>query len=530
MFNPKFRTFLEANGLKKEATEAEARGHYESLKARGVTTTEPMDIDDPAGTNTGTRSGGTPPPPSATPATDPAPTPEPSAALKAEQERLAEIDMYLRAYPQAEGLRGMLLGDKSYSGDKIAKAVGNFISGRANNSLPGNFGGAGTSITVGPELWDHERAAIVDGICLKAGKRPARINPVTGQPERMEKYAEGAERYRGYSLIRVAQLLLAKQGIPVDRYSNAEIITRAMSRSSQTSYDFPLIMGDVANKILAETAAYLERDWLPFVEVVTLDSMRRRHVIEFGGNNEFGERLEGGEYPTAYYEESGQSWKPARKGLKSVLTFEMIEGDELNVFTKRALNDYVAMLNAERRQFFRLLKDNKKMSDGQPLFSPAHNNISTVSMTRGDYASMVAAMEAGDNRLFDQVNAVKMATRGVKASILCNKLDHRMLFEHCAAPTRATLNNMAGVPNVDYGTRVIKAPEVENYFYMFTDPNIPGQASIEAGWYLGNMNGNTFSNPHYAGDQIEYTTWSISGMGVIGHHGVDRTTVVLPTP
>jgi hypothetical protein len=523
MFNPKFRAWLEANGLKKEASEAEARGHYESLKARGVTTTEPMDIADPAGTTTGDRSGGTPPPP------------EPSAALKAEQERLSHVDMLLRAYPQAEGLRGMLVGDPAaYTGNAIAKAVGDFISGRANGSLPENFGGAGTRPTVGAEPWDHERSALLDGLLKRTGRKPAQVDPKTGKPMKREGYTDGADAYRGMSLLTIGRMLLQRQGHAVDRMTEQQVAERMLQRSSQTSYDFPLLLGEFLNQSLAGVAAYMDRDWLACVKEVSATDFRTRHALQFGGANKLGKRKEGGEFPQAYFKESQESYKPEIEGLETVLTLEMILHDQLNAFGEQRMYEMYAQVESEREQFFALLVNNANMSDGQPLFSAAHKNISTVNMVRDDYASTTAALQALRIRMRSQVSATGMKTRIKPQTLLCPLEDYDNLFMRTSKPEIASTANTVGTANPNYGMAVLDSDELSagttQYIYSFGDPNIPGQAAIEAAWYLGNKDGNTFSEPHYGGLFVKYLVWSGFGLGVVGSHGVDRTTVVLPTP
>lgn len=531
MFNPKFRAWLEANGLKKEASEAEARGHYESLKARGVTTTEPMDIEDPADTGTGQRSGGTTPPPKTTTP----PQPESSDALKAEQERLSHIDMLLRTYPQAEELRGMLISDpEKYTGNAIAKAVGDFISSRANNSLPGNFGGAGTRITVGAEPWDHERSALLDGLLLRTGRKPAQVDPKTGKPQKREDYTEGADAYRGMSLLTIGRMLLRRQGHAVDRMTEQQVAERMLSRSSQTSYDFPLLLGEFLNQSLAGVAAYMDRDWLVCVKEVSATDFRTRHALQFGGANKLGKRKEGGEFPQAHFRESQESYKPEIEGLETVLTLEMILHDQLNAFGEQRMYEMYAQVESEREQFFALLSANDNMSDGNPLFSAAHKNISTVNMVRDDYASTGAALQAMRIRMRSQISATGMKTRIQPKTLLCPLEDYDNLFMRTSKPEIASTANTVGTANPNYGMTVLDSDELSagatQYIYSFGDPNLPGQAAIEAAWFLGAKDGNTFSKPHYGGLYVKYLVWSGFGIGVVGSHGVDRTTVVLPTP
>ena len=543
MLNPKVRAFLEKNGLEKGASDAEARGLLVALKARRIEPVDPIDIDDPQGgqrsaggvvpvadqgnregdDNGGQRSEGAQVPAGDNP---PHAVHERSAAVIAEQERLDMIDLHLRAYPAAEPLRAEMLRDPSYTGQKIRQAVADFVSG-ASRKMEGSFGGAAHWQHGQQDESDKMRAAIVDGMLMRAGRQPAAVDAKTGKPNQQRQYADGAESFRGMSLLRIGSMLLRSAGVAVDRMSDHEIAERMLQRSAQTSYDFPLLLGEYLNKSLAGISAYMDRDWLPCVKEVSASDFRTRHPMEFGGANKFGVRQENGEFPVANYKESGESYAPHMEGLKTILTLEMILHDDLNAFGERRMNEMYAQAESERAQFFALLAANPTMSDGNALISTAHGNISTVDMVRDDFDSTTAALQAMRIRMRKQVTATGMKTRIKPKTLLCDLNDHDNLFQRVSKPEIASTSNMIGTANPNYGMQVIDADEVSLAFYAFGDPNIPGQAAIEAAWYLGNKDGNSYSKPHYAGLHVEYLVWSGFGLGVVSHVGIDKTTVSL---
>lgn len=522
MLNPKVRAWLEKNGLPKGASEAEARGMLVALKARSIEPVDPIDIDDPQGGKPSASGSGTPPGDGGTPPGDGG---KRSARLDQESERLQEIDLYLRAYPSAEGMRTHFLADQTYTGQKLRQAVADYVSGSIRK-LDGSYGGAAWYHN-GQDEMDKTRAAMVDGLLMRAGRKPAAIDAKTGKPSQQQGYAPGAESFRGMSLLRIGSMLLRSAGIAVDRMTDHEIAERMLRAAPQTSYDFPLLLGEYLNKSLAGISAYMDRDWLPCVKEVPATDFRTRHPMEFGGANKFGKRQENGDFPVAQYKESGESYTPHMEGLKSILTLEMILHDDLNAFGEQRMNEMYAQVESERAQFFALLAANPTMSDGNALISTAHANVSTVDMVRDDFDSTTAALQAMRIRMRKQITATGMKTRIKPKTLLCDLNDHDNLFQRVSKPEIASTSNMVGTANPNYGMQVIDADEVSLAFYAFGDPNIPGQAAIEAAWYLGNKDGNSFSKPHYAGLHVEYLTWSGFGLGVVGHVGIDKTTVSL---
>ena len=529
MFNPKVRAWLELNGLKTTATEAEARGLLAALQARGITTDLPVDIDEGGQRSLEPLSLPNDPPPPSLPEQGSLPEHGGVESLDREQARLAEIDMYLKAYPAAESLRGMLISDLSYRGSTIAQAVGQFVSARANTSLPGHYGGAGSAtIPKDGDSLDKRRAAMVDGLLMRQGRPPANLDKSTGQPLQQRKYAEGAEAFRGMSLRRMYELMLQDAGVSTRGLSDMDIVQRMLTRSAQTSYDFPALMGDYLNKTLTSVAADVERDWLPCVKVVSAMDFRTRHALQFGGANEFGVRREGGEFPMAKFRESEESYKPEVLGLNAQLTMEILLHDDLGAFDAQPIMMLTAQIAAERRKFFAALASTAVMSDGNPLFDAAHNNVSLVDATRGDIESLKAALKAMRIRLGKQITSTGIKTKVMPKTILCDLEDSDDLYTLTSEMRLATAANPLGAANPNHGMMVISADEIALEFFAFGDPQ--QHPVIEAAWFLGNQGVNFFSEPEFGGLGVKYLGWTGFGLGRVGWHGVDKTTVVLPTP
>lgn len=522
MLNPKVRAFLEKNGLKKGASDAEARGLLVALKARGIEPVDPIDIDDPQG---GQRSaGGVVPTAGNNQGTTAGDDNERSAAVIAEQERLDMINLHLRAYPAAEPLRAELVRDASYTGGKIRQAVADFVSG-SSRKMEGSFGGASVA-TVGTDAWDHQRSAIVDSLLMRMGYAATTADAFGIVKKRQ--YHEQALVYQGRTLLEIGGIMLRSQGLNPDNMARSEIVERLLTRSAQTFFDFPLLLGEYINKALQSLESSISREWLPTVKEVSVTDFKTRHPMQLGQSNKFGLRQEGGRFPQATYKESGESYRAFVYGLMCQLTMEMLIGDDLNAFGQQAMDFQQAQLLNERDLYYGQLTSGALMSDGKPLFHADHNNISTVDAVRGDSASFDAALEAAELRGAEQVTATGVEVDVEHEIVLCDSKDYRMLYKKCTEPRISLDGDPIGQANPDAGKTVIKGRPITLAFYLFANPN--KHPVIEAAWLNGRKDVNFFSQPHYAGLHVEYTGWSGVGFGTVGYHGVDRTTVVLPTP
>ena len=211
--HPKLRAFLIQNGLRAEATEAEAWEYHKQLQAGGVSYVGPERAETPAAP-------ATPEPvtPRAEPATVLATAPDPTEAinraLAADRQRAAEIeDVCAVAGMDAQAIRSLVISGATV--DAARKAALDHIR---TNATP--FGpGAGSGAHVGLGAPEKFRAAALDGLLLRCGQS-------------IEKPAAGAREFRGMRLLDIVRECLEMGGVRTRGMDPRAIASRALTAAS----------------------------------------------------------------------------------------------------------------------------------------------------------------------------------------------------------------------------------------------------------------------------------------------------------
>ena len=190
---------------------------------------------------------------------------------------------------------------------------------------------------------------------------------------------EETESFRGASLLDMARALTNYQG-----YDNLDLAKRAMSSS-----DFSMLLGNVANRILASGFEEEEGTFSLWTQAVELPDFRIRNEISLKSQ---GGRLqkvkEKSEKKKIEFSEDGTGWALESYGAEFTLTREMIINDDLGVFegivaefgkmAKRTSNGLVYDLLQNKGDF-----SDYKMSDGKVIFHTSHNNLASTGAKLG---------------------------------------------------------------------------------------------------------------------------------------------------
>lgn len=446
--HPKLRAFLEANGLRADATEAEAWEYKKQIEAGGIAYVGPERAEAPA-----------PEPPPAQPA---APTIDQAAierALAADRQRAAEIeDVCAVAGMDAQAIRSLVISGASV--DAARKAALDHLKAQGQP-----FGAGAGSVQLGVESRDKFRAAALDGLLLRCGL------PVD-QP------AQGAREFRNMRLLDIVRESLEQSGERVRGLDPRALITRALTPASTS--DFPSLLGALVNKTLL--GAYMEAPatWLPLVARSDASDFKTKYAIKLSGSPDLAVKRENGEFQTAEFSDAKESYAVSTRGRIIRLTREMIINDDLGGFNRIATAFGYAARRWENSVVYGLITTNGAMSDGENLFSAAHNNTLTAAALSADSLGIARAKMRRQTGL----NGEKLDV--IPAFLLTGtelETTGEVILRSTALPT-GTFS--AGVHNPWAGKLVPVADPLisdTNAWYLFASPN--QYPVIEVAWLMG---------------------------------------------
>jgi len=341
----KLREFLEANGLRADASEAEAWELYRQLQAGGISYTGPerADAEPPA-----------PPAPPASPADPEAMAKAIAEALAADRQRAAEIEDVCRHVGMDEQAIRKMIAD-GHSVDAARKAALDHLKAK---NIP--FGAGAGQAQIGLEARDKMRAAAIDGMLMRCGRR-------------VDKPADGAREFRAMRLLDIVRESLNVAGVHTRGLDPRELVSRAFSPA--TTSDFPILLSNLVNKSLLGAYAEAPATWRPLVATSSATDFKAKHAIKLSSAPDLRPLLESGEYETADLKESGESYAITTRGRIIRLTRQMIINDDLSAFDRVAAMFGAAARRWENQTVYGLITANKNMADGKPLFDNGHNNL-----------------------------------------------------------------------------------------------------------------------------------------------------------
>lgn len=213
----------------------------------------------------------------------------------------------------------------------------------------------------GPRLFDHnDPAERVRGMAEALLSRYLPVKP-----------SDFAREFTGMSIVDMARQVLGDNGLHTRGMSPAKIIERAL----HTTGDFPALLGNVANKSLLMAYAAAESGLKKVARRTSATDFRARSRIRLGEMPGLLLVPEHGEYKHGTMGEQKESYSVATYGRIFGLTRQALVNDDLGGLVDLATAFGRSAANTEAQLLVDLLVSNPAMSDGNALFSSAHNNL-----------------------------------------------------------------------------------------------------------------------------------------------------------
>ncbi|SCM79959.1 putative Peptidase U35 phage prohead HK97 [uncultured Pleomorphomonas sp.] len=186
----------------------------------------------------------------------------------------------------------------------------------------------------------------------------------------VENLEPGANQWRNMSPVEIARDLLMANGMS-GRGDNLEILRRAL----QSTTDFPIILGDVANqRLLAGYQGYLNTFGLIASRNIVPD-LKEVTVLELGNAPDLEDITESGEYTRGTAKESKEGFTIGHYGKVFGLTEAILINDKLGAFMKLIEGWGHKAAKLEGDITWGVIIKNKKLKDNVDLFHANHKNL-----------------------------------------------------------------------------------------------------------------------------------------------------------
>jgi len=318
------------------------------------------------------------------------PKAKPKEESKPEEERRGEIDMKRTQ-------------DKQPSIDEVRKETLAYVSGvRELCSKHGLSSEFETRMIKEGKTMENVRQEILNELASKTEAQQVRGQNATvtaGDYEERDIVREGVTNailhryksgkyelndkgrmFRGDSLLDMARRCLEAVNVRTAGMSRNQIVDHAFQTRSagyHSSSDFPLILEDIVNKTLRAGYREAPQTFQPFTRMVTVADFKQISRTQLGDAPELLEIPESGEYKDGTIGEGAEKYNVKDYGRMVSVTRKTIVNDDLEAFTRIPEMYGRRARTLESNLAWGQITDNANMFDGNPLFSAAHNNLTT---------------------------------------------------------------------------------------------------------------------------------------------------------
>jgi hypothetical protein len=286
-------------------------------------------------------------------------------ATAAERRRIADIRVRIAGAglpeTQAADLEARLINDGTPV-DAACRAIVDAIA-EAKKAPP-------TNATRTVEIVEDERVKLRSAI---SSALVHRVNPRGELPN------NGAGEFRYWSLARIAEEVLKREGVRVSGLAPSEIVARAMHSTS----DFPYILADASNKRLRD--AYNENvpSYMRWARrAANAPDFKTINVTQLSGAPDLQKVLENGEFKRGKVSDNKETYQVFTYGRIIGISRQAIVNDDLSAFDRTPRLLAAAARRLENSTVYGILTANGTMTDGGGLF-----NVTAVT-TAGGHANL----------------------------------------------------------------------------------------------------------------------------------------------
>jgi len=227
----------------------------------------------------------------------------------------------------------------------------------------------------GPPIRTAQPAVVAAGYDDPMFLRGAMADAIFSRLDPSHKPGEAARPFVGRSMVRLGEEVLRIRGIETLGLSDAAIVERALHSTS----DFPLLLGDVANKVLRAMLAAAPAAIKQLCRQTTIPDFRNRYSLQIGEAPTLEKVNELGEFKSGTIAEGRESYKLDTYGRIFGIGRQALVNDNLGAFSDIGRLFAASAAQFEAQFIVDLLTANAGlgpvMSDTKKLFDAAHGNL-----------------------------------------------------------------------------------------------------------------------------------------------------------
>lgn len=187
------------------------------------------------------------------------------------------------------------------------------------------------------------------------------------------KVTERSKPWMGLSILESAREFLRQEGVNVSGMSRLDVAKRAL----HTTSDFPEILANTANKSLRDSYMEAPQTFMPFTNRVQVADFKEISRTQLGDAPSLLAVPESGEIKDGTIGENAEKYSVEEYARKISISRKTLVNDDLSAFTRVPAAMGRAARDLESDTVWAIITANAALSDGNALFSAAHNNLTT---------------------------------------------------------------------------------------------------------------------------------------------------------
>lgn len=319
----------------------------------------------------------------------------------------------------------------------------------------GRVGSGPVAVTLGEEAHTKVREAVRLALEDRMGVRDV-------------KHTEASSAFRPMPLQLLGAKLLESRGEDVSGLWGQRLASRILgfALGGHSSSDFPLLLGDVANKTLRQAYEATERTFTGFARRASARDFKPVRRLQLGEAPDLLLKAEGATYEYGTVGEAGESVVLSTYGRIVRFEEEALVNDDLDAFARVSQQMGAAAADLQSDQFWALFTNNVVMADGDPLFDAAHNNVGSGVLSAD--GTGIASLGAGRNVMRQQTGISGRRINVVPA--------------HLIVPSALETNAMRLTTMITPGAAADTNPFVGAFRSVIVEPRLDADSTII--WYM----------------------------------------------